>query len=99
MELINVGSSPNSRDGDSLRQAFQKTNNNFEELYDIITEGVAVISSESITQALPPDTSLGAPGDVAGNVAADETYFYYCITTYDGSTHIWRRVAWNVEVW
>lgn len=32
MESIDIGSSPNSRDGDSLRAAFSKANDNFTEL-------------------------------------------------------------------
>lgn len=35
--IINIGSSPNSRDGDSLRSAFHKINQNFNELYDIVS--------------------------------------------------------------
>ena len=34
-QTINTGSSPNSRDGDSLRAAFQKINANFTELYTL----------------------------------------------------------------
>ncbi len=33
---VNIGASPNSRDGDSLRSAFQKINSNFNELYEIV---------------------------------------------------------------
>lgn len=34
-QTINTGSSPNSRDGDSLRAAFTKINANFTELYNL----------------------------------------------------------------
>ena len=34
-QIINVGTSPNDRSGDSLRSAFQKINANFTELYNL----------------------------------------------------------------
>lgn len=34
---VNIGSSPNSRDGDSLRSAFMKINKNFDELYSLVS--------------------------------------------------------------
>lgn len=34
--IINIGTSVNSRDGDSIRAAFTKVNNNFTELYDAV---------------------------------------------------------------
>lgn len=37
--------------------------------------------------------ATGAQGDVAGAVAVDSSYFYVCTGTYDGTTHIWKRVA------
>lgn len=38
----------------------------------------------------------GSPGDVVGMVAMDDTYLYRCINNYDGSTIIWRRVAFSL---
>lgn len=35
-QLINIGSSPNSRDGDTTRAAFIKVNGNFGELYEAV---------------------------------------------------------------
>jgi hypothetical protein len=34
-QIINIGTSPNSRDGDPIRAAFQKVNENFTELYNL----------------------------------------------------------------
>jgi hypothetical protein len=35
--IINVGSSPNAKDGDIVRDAFIKVNQNFNELFDFLT--------------------------------------------------------------
>ena len=35
-QIINIGSSPNARDGDTTRTAFAKVNNNFDELYEAV---------------------------------------------------------------
>ena len=40
-----------------------------------------------------PSSAIGASGDVAGLVAFDSSYVYYCTAAYDGSTHIWKRSA------
>lgn len=90
IEPINVGTEPNSHEGDSLRKAFQKTNNNITELYNMIV-GNPVVTV--------PISSIGEATDVIGSIAADETYLYYCTTAYDGSTDIWKRIAWSGEAW
>jgi hypothetical protein len=46
-----------------------------------------------------PSTSVGASGDLQGMVAFDGTYMYYCTANYDGSTNIWKRVAWSNDTW
>jgi len=46
-----------------------------------------------------PTTSIGLPGEVAGLVADDANYHYYCTAAYDGTTHIWKRVAWDAGTW
>lgn len=40
-----------------------------------------------------PSSSVGAAGDVAGDIAFNNSYMYYCTANYDGSTVIWKRVA------
>ena len=48
MRLINTGSQPNDKTGDSLRESFTKTNENFQELYDkILDEDDFASDSES----------------------------------------------------
>ena len=64
-EIINVGAAPNDGQGDPIRTAFIKTNNNFGELY-------------SRVQVEPPVALTGSVGDTAGMTAYDEEYYYYC---------------------
>lgn len=50
--------------------------------------------------ATVPTHSYGAVGDVAGMVAFDSTYIYYCTADYiNNTTHIWKRVAWSGSTW
>lgn len=79
-QIINIGTSANDGTGDPLRTCFDKTNDNFQELYIRY-------------QPTVPGTSKGNTGDVAGMYAADATHFYYCTDNYDGVTDIWYRVA------
>ena len=57
-EIINVGAAPNDGQGDPIRTAFTKTNNNFGELYSRI-------------QTVPPVALTGSVGDVAGIIVAN----------------------------
>lgn len=52
-----------------------------------------------ILNATVPTTSVGAVGDVAGFVAFDASYIYYCTGAYDSVTNIWKRVAWSGDTW
>lgn len=79
-QLINIGSSPNDGTGDSIRDSFTKTNDNFTELYSKIRSTV-------------PTAMVGSAGDVTGTIAYDSSYLYICYGNYDGSTNIWKRVA------
>ena len=40
-----------------------------------------------------PASSIGAAGDIAGDVVVDTTHVYVCTAAHDGSTNIWSRVA------
>jgi len=47
-----------------------------------------------------PTSSKGVTGDLAGTIAADSTYFYYCTTDYtDGIADIWKRTAHGAGTW
>ena len=37
--------------------------------------------------------AFGVQGDTAGHICTDGTYLYVCTGSYDGTTHIWKRVA------
>ncbi len=79
-QIINIGASPNDGQGNPIRTAFNKTNDNFSELY-------------ARAQTSPPPTLVGSLGDSAGMYAYDSTYFYYCFADYDGSSTIWAQVT------
>jgi hypothetical protein len=87
IEIINVGTAPNNGQGDPVRTAFIKTNNNVTELF-------------ARAQTAPPATLLGVAGDVAGMYAYNSTDFYFCFQDYDGSSVIWAvlNTAGNVTV-
>jgi hypothetical protein len=52
-----------------------------------------------VTGNTPPASAIGVSGDLQGMVAFDNTYIYYCTGTYDGTTNIWKRVAWSGDTW
>jgi len=85
--FINIGTAPNDGQGDPVRTAFSKTNNNFSQLY-------------SIPRSSPPATLQGSVGDFAGMYAYDSTYFYYCFANYTGNSVIWAQItqAGNIAV-
>lgn len=60
--IINTGTSPNAGNGDSLRLAFTKTNNNFLEIANVLGTGTSTISqriTESISQAVVHNNHVG----------------------------------------
>lgn len=81
-QSINVGTAPNDGLGDPIRTAYQKCNNNFNELYGRV-------------QLVVPTTMVGSPSDTAGMIAFDSSNLYVCIADYDGSTNIWRTATLN----
>lgn len=83
-QTINVGTAPNDGQGDPIRAAYIKCNNNFNELY-------------SRVQNTPPTTPTGAVGDTAGMIAFDNDYLYVCTADFDDTTEIWRRVAFDTS--
>ena len=82
LQVINVGTAPDTGTGDPLRTAYIKCNVNFGQLF-------------SRYQTTPPGSSVGTAGDSEGMYAADNDYFYYCFQDYDGSSVIWRRIAYT----
>jgi hypothetical protein len=60
---------------------------------------IAKLSDRAYVRTTVPTSSIGVDGHVIGMVADDATHHYYCIANYDGTTHIWKRVAWINETW
>lgn len=47
-----------------------------------------------------PAHEYGVAGNLAGDVASDGTYFYFCMQNYvDNSTKIWYRILWTAGSW
>ena len=86
-QIINVGTAPNDGLGDPIRTSFIKCNDNFSELY-------------SRVQDAPPAALTGSVGDIAGMVAYDSEFYYYCFQDFDGTNIIWNKVpnAGNAQV-
>lgn len=63
------------------------------------TGKVSVFGQLRLINANFPTSSVGQLGDQEGDVAVTSGYFYYCTGNYDGSTDIWKRVAWDVGTW
>jgi hypothetical protein len=60
---------------------------------------IATMGDIAYTRVTVPVSSIGQLSDVAGLVADDASYHYYCTGSYDGDTHIWKRVAWDEGTW
>lgn len=84
-QTINIGTSANDGTGDQLRTAFDKVNDNFDEVYTNVAAAAPVTNV--------PTIGTGASGDTAGMIAVDSSYLYVCTADYDGSTTIWKKVA------
>jgi hypothetical protein len=83
-EDIDVGAAPNDGQGDPIRTAFIKCNDNFTQLY-------------SLPNPNPPTTLIGVAGDMPGMYAYDDTYFYYCYDAYNGVSTIWGQLVQSDE--
>ncbi len=111
-QIINVGIIPNDKSGDKLRNAFIKTNQNFDEVYFNASNTtlklntaytVANASFEMANNILRvgiPPTSKGSSGDVVGMLAANDSYLCYCTEPFEGNNRdIWKRISWSEEIW
>ena len=100
-QLINVGSSDLAGDGEGLRTAFIKINENFDEVYTQIDENTSTLSglatvaytgSFNDLSDKPPSSSFGSTppdnpieGDLWYNTAEEKLYIYYNNTWTDAS--------------
>jgi hypothetical protein len=76
-QIINVGTLPNSGDGDPLRTAFQKTNQNFTELYQ---QSGATGKFVVPTKISDPITASSTPGEIYYNSVTGKFRGYNGIT-------------------
>ena len=67
-QTINIGTTPGDHTGDPVRTAFDKCNDNFDELYNVYSDTARTPSSAS------------AEGK-AGEVCWDSDYLYVCTAT------------------
>jgi len=57
-------------------------------------DGVGILTTTG------PEHSYGVVGNVAGMIAFDNSYIYYCTGNYvNTSTNIWKRVALDATPW
>jgi len=82
-QTINLGTGELTGDGESIRSAFSKINENFDEIY-----------FQSI-----PSSPAGQVGDTQGMLAVDEEYLYVCVANFDESTVIWKRIQLADDTW
>jgi hypothetical protein len=58
------------------------------------------VNGVGILTTAAPEHSYGVVGNVAGMVAFDNSYIYYCTSNYvNTSTNIWKRVALDSTPW
>lgn len=75
-QIINVGAVPNDNTGDPLRIAYQKCNNNFDELYESIeANGYLYVPAISGAPTTPPVTVTGKLPIVIDS-SNNKLYFY-----------------------
>ena len=67
-QVINTGTSANSKNGDPLRTAFTKVNANFDELYTALG-------------TVPNGTKTATATGTAGQISYDASYIYICTAT------------------
>lgn len=74
-------------------------NSNSNVVLDPTGSGMVTIASGNlrIVEANVPAASIGAVGDLAGEVAWGSGFIYICTANYDGVTQIWKRAP--IAVW
>jgi len=72
--IVNIGTGPNTKDGDNIRNAFDKVNQNFSELYTITGETTDGLIVTDIKGSVFGDDSTAIVDGVTGKItAADVT--------------------------
>jgi hypothetical protein len=55
--------------------------------------GILRVASET------PTSSIGSSDDKQGTLVFDNTHIYFCSADYDGTTNVWKRLAWSGDTW
>lgn len=99
MEHVNIGDAPDDGAGDSLREAFEKINRNFDEILEVLArrslDAGAVASGwpgEFVARHLS-DTPPNASPPFLGAIWVDTSSGSVFISTGTGSIADWRRVS------
>ena len=58
-------------------------------------KGTLAVTKEIVQTNRTISSAVGSAGDKVGMIASDNSYFYRCTGNYDGSTLIWKRVAFS----
>lgn len=94
-QVINVGTRPNSKDGDAVRDAFTKVNQNFTELYDFVAAANLTELTQDYTAAMLLNgvhEGISVEYDDAGNklnlVVAQDLDGGSASTVYDDNTSL-----------
>lgn len=89
IQYVNTGTSANKGDGDTLRVAFGKINNNFSQLSTLIGESSATITVNSFP---PLDPS---PGELWYDTVSGRAFIYYDNFWVDSNPPAINPVPWN----
>jgi len=60
-------------------------------IYAFLAQGT---TSENV-----PSSSVGTSYNKVGDLVYDGNYIYYCFASFNGTDHIWKRVAWTDLSW
>lgn len=84
-QLINIGNAPNDASGDTLRVAFDKSNDNFSELYGVVQDIEAnMLTAASIMRSKKTVACNGTVGQVISFSSQFVTNYALQIDDYEG---------------
>ena len=85
--LINIGTGPNTKDGDTVRQAFNLTNQNFTEVYALLGQSSNNFTGNLSGSVFADDSRLIVDG-ISGNVYTDNLILAGATLTVDGGGNL-----------
>ena len=94
---INIGTNANDGTGDQLRDAFDKTNQNFTDLYDTLVADI-YSGDATVVRVTAPVALIGQASDAPGMFAFDADSVYVCVAAYDGGTDIWIKLNTDATI-